>query len=288
MTMATVDPSKWTGRKNDGGPFAFLKREQAPFSIPHEVDVLERPAPLEPTPAAYPKSAPLPQAEVDAMREAALKEYSELAEYVGIMPPDLTLEAFKSFLRDSTITVFSLADVISYMDEKAAKESKDKAGWEWRPLREKDQRKDLAFGRPAEREWTSSRDQSVIKPASDYYRGPHEETRTTGGQWVGSGLGQQIIGTQQERFLARSSASAYDRTIPLHAVRKIAQIEKGFKGDVAFFVCDYALAPAIQYPDPFLMAVVPNPKANIGVGRFIIDFWDEPGFGIEHMVKSDL
>jgi len=40
-----------------------------------------------------------------------------------------------------------------------------------------------------------------------------------------------------------------------------------------------------MYPDPFLMAVVPNPNLARGIGRFVIDFWDEPGFGIEHMLK---
>lgn len=46
-------------------------------------------------------------------------------------------------------------------------------------------------------------------------------------------------------------------------------------------------APAFR-ADPFLMAVVPNAKVREGVGRFIIDFWDEPGFGIDQMLKSDL
>jgi hypothetical protein len=47
-----------------------------------------------------------------------------------------------------------------------------------------------------------------------------------------------------------------------------------------------------QYPpqphlraDPFLMAVIPNDQLGAGVGRFVIDFWDEPGFGIASMLK---
>jgi hypothetical protein len=38
-------------------------------------------------------------------------------------------------------------------------------------------------------------------------------------------------------------------------------------------------------PDPFLMAVIPNPELEHGKGRFVIDVWDEPGFGIGSMVK---
>lgn len=29
------------------------------------------------------------------------------------------------------------------------------------------------------------------------------------------------------------------------------------------------------------MAVVVNDKLSNGTGRFIIDFWDEPGFGLD-------
>lgn len=82
-----------------------------------------------------------------------------------------------------------------------------------------------------------------------------------------------------------SQHRVYDKIIPLHALRKVGAIESEFKkAPVHFFVCDYALAPQIEYPDPFLLAVVPNTKLSTGVGRFVIDFWDEPGFGIEQML----
>ena len=82
-----------------------------------------------------------------------------------------------------------------------------------------------------------------------------------------------------------SSGSPYDKLIPIHALRKVAETEKEYADPVAFFVCDYAPAPHIEHPDPFLMAVVNNARLAQGVGRFIIDFWDEPGFGIEQMMK---
>jgi hypothetical protein len=31
--------------------------------------------------------------------------------------------------------------------------------------------------------------------------------------------------------------------------------------------------------------VIPNASLDRGVGRFVIDFWDEPGFGVALMVK---
>lgn len=248
--------------------------------------VLDRP------PVKRPKSAPLPQSKVDAMQEAQLAEYAELAQTIGIMPPDLGVERFKAYLRCADLPVYSLTDVIGYMDELAKRESKEQAGWEWRPLRQKDNRKDLSFGRMAARQATDRMGGTVIStPASDYYRGQHTEYHSRNVMMSGA-IGwsnNQINGlSQSDRYETAASSNPYDRTIPIHALRKIAKIEKEHKGDVAFFVSDYALAPAIQYPDPFLMAVVANPKANKGVGRFIIDFWDEPGFGLEHQLKTDL
>ena len=49
-------------------------------------------------------------------------------------------------------------------------------------------------------------------------------------------------------------------------------------------VTDYATKPEFK-PDPFLMAVVPGLSDYTNGGRFVIDFWDEPGFGIERMLK---
>lgn len=54
---------------------------------------------------------------------------------------------------------------------------------------------------------------------------------------------------------------------------------------VKFFVCDYAPALHIEHPDPFLMAVIDNARPDHGVGRFVIDFWDEPGGGLEQQLS---
>ncbi len=88
-------------------------------------------------------------------------------------------------------------------------------------------------------------------------------------------------------YFAGAESKVYVRTIPLHALKKMARIEKEFGiGKVGFLVTDYVTEPhVVIQPDPFLMAVVPNVGVAKGVGRFIIDVWDEPGFGISQMMK---
>lgn len=89
-------------------------------------------------------------------------------------------------------------------------------------------------------------------------------------------------------FYNNVQVALYRRAIPLHALRKIALIEKEFAGPIrpVFLVTEYTTeAQVVIRPDPFLMAVIPNELVAQGQGRFIIDVWDEPGFGIERMLK---
>jgi hypothetical protein len=207
--------------------------------------------------------------------DSYLAEYAELAKEVGIMPPDLAVESFKQFLVSHDLPVYSLSEVIEYMDRIAERESKEKAGWEWRPLRKKDnEHLNLQFGTAPQAEDRRYSPPQPLVPGSDYYFGPYERQHQS----------QNDMGAMT-MTVVRGSGRVYNRTIPLHAVRRVALIEREHKGPVAFFVSDYALAPAIKYPDPFLMAVVPNPNVHLGEGRFVIDFWDEPGFGIDKMLK---
>jgi hypothetical protein len=94
-----VESAGWTGMES-----AVLERQHAPI-----------------------KSAKLQPMPTEAKQDDYLAEYAELAKIVGIMPPDLGIEAFKAFLLAKDIPVFSLSEVTKYMDEKAAKESKDQA-----------------------------------------------------------------------------------------------------------------------------------------------------------------
>lgn len=74
----------------------------------------------------------------------------------------------------------------------------------------------------------------------------------------------------------------YDKEIPLHALKKVALIEEHFQDRIKLFVSDYAS----HVPDPFLMAVIVNSNEMLNKGkcRYIIDMWDEPGFGLERQL----
>lgn len=222
---------------------------------------------------------------VHAQHEEQLAEYAALAATLGLEPPHLHIETFKAVLKKLDFPIFALPEVVAYMDEKAEKESKHKAGWEWKPLRAKDHR-EVSFGRACQRPDGNYAPARLGIPASDYYAGLSE---TSSQRWVDNAPTAE---DRQVRMLQTAEAqqierkrTAYNHTIPLHAMRRVAAIEREFTGDVAFFVSDYALLPAVLYPDPFLMAVIPNPNLSRGEGRFVIDFWDEPGFGIEQMLK---
>lgn len=200
-----------------------------------------------------------------------IAEYAEVAEAVGVSPADLKVEEFKTYLRGKEFPVYELSTVVAFMDAKSKAEGQG-WGWNWVPLRDKD-RISAQFGTEATRrersmswgmsggggEWIGSN-----RPASDHYS-PYRDF----------GMGRAV------------EVSAYDKVVPLHALKKVAMIEREFKHSVAFMVSDYAPAPAFK-ADPFLMVVIQNANLNTGEGRFVIDVWDEPGFGIEHMLKSGL
>lgn len=241
-----------------------LRASLAQAPAPRPEPVIEKPT-LPYIPIKYdPVSAPLNGYTPDQIRE-----YSELASLVGVSPADLKVEEFKAYLSTVDFPVYDLVTVIAFMDDKSKAEGMG-WGWNWVPLRQKD-RISASFGQHATRrepmwssiggsqQWTGE-----DRPASDSYRSARH---------IGNGQ--------------MAETAAYDKVVPLHALKKIAKIEKEFKGDVAFMVSDYAPAPAFK-ADPFLMAVVSNSRLNIGEGRFVIDVWDEPGFGIDKMLKSGL
>jgi len=80
----------------------------------------------------------------------------------------------------------------------------------------------------------------------------------------------------------QSGAVCYRHPIPLHALRKAALIDKTFGTAVGLAVTEYQAKPEF-YPDPFLIAYIPHTRGNDG--RFVIDLWDEPGFGLEQRLK---
>lgn len=183
------------------------------------------------------------------------KEYRKTCIEIGLPVPDMyKVEEFKSYLRRADFPVYHLKSVIQYMDlmvKDAQTTSAFKSGWQWFALRSEDNL-NLRFGNESQ----TDRYGRILQAGSDFF----------GGARYGN----------------------YSREVPLHALQKVAKIEKEFgKGKVAFMVTDYAVPRNIE-PDPFLMAVVPNSKVHEGYGRFVIDFWDEPGFGLDLQLKTDL
>lgn len=196
-----------------------------------------------------------------------MAEYVAVAKAVGIAPPALAVEQFKQWLRNSGMTVFELESVVKFMDAKSAAEGTG-WGWMWKSLRGKDSKNIKTFGTAA------SRNSPFRFPLM--YDFERDEV-------VRNNRNSEIVATDY----FDPNTAAYEHDVPLHALKKVAKIEKEFDGDVRFFVSDYAPAPQ-RAPDPFLMALVPNPRVASGIGRFVIDVWDEPGFGIEQMLKSDV
>ena len=220
------------------------------------------------------KEAPAKPSFVVAKRstDVGLQTYAAVAKEVGVEVPQIIVEDFLAILEKKQYPIYNRREVVSYMDAHAATGGKG-FGWEWKPIRHKDKAltKKLTFGKPSEKVWTDEKGEDIddgsslslsvlmfrtnraphrIIPASDYYNG--------------------------------EQSKVYERTLPLHALQRIASIERDYQGPLCFLVSDYATEPHIL-PDPFLMALLPN--VPVDQGTFVIDVWDEPGFGIASMLK---
>ena len=244
-------------------------------SIPFVAEVREEVAVMEPPKAIEPE--PFPDSPVGLRPESKLSEvafarYAEVAQRVGVMVPEMLIERFKLFLIQRDLPMYDLKTVVKYMDAVAKRDNPSGYGWEWKALRASDVEFNLQFGTPSSSGQEDSmwfrvqmRDQPPPEKrlSSDFFRSR-----------VSWGGGHSM------------PAQPYDKVVPLHALERVALIEREFGlGKIAFVVSDYTTDPHIRpNPDPFLMAVIPNRLVHEGAGRFVIDVWDEPGFGIEQMV----
>lgn len=200
---------------------------------------------------------------LETYEDEKLRSYHELSKQLRVVNQDLQVAVFESYLRREEFTVFHLPTVVEYMDARS-KADGARWGWEWKALRDDDVFPGW-FGTSASRGETAwDEDNGRERAASDHYSSPNPGFKRLGG-----------------------STGTYGKSIPGHALEKIAKIEAEFEYPVKFLVSDYAPAPAFR-EDPFLMAVIPNPRLGAGVGRYVIDVWDEPGFGIDKMVRSGL
>ncbi len=252
----------------------IMVRETAPEPF------VPRPPDARRNPAAPPKLTP--SIDCNVMDENAIAEYIAVAEEVGIDPQDMEVERFRVFLAKHDIPTFNLKEVVSYMDELVKKDNPTGFGWHWCPVRDRDAaRRQMTWGRPStdRRRWDGRMmgNEEPITPASDFYESNQFRRLRE----------MQQRGFQEPADYRIEPSPAYTRTIPLHALKKIALIEREFgAGRAVFLVTDYTTQPHIVVnPDPFLMAVIPNSAVAHGKGRFVIDVWDEPGFGISRMVR---
>lgn len=239
--------------------------------------------------AALLERRPKPEPAEAVIDRDTVQTYRDLAAEVGVVNPEIVIDDLKYFFNDHDLPVFALPAVVSYMDDLTAVDNPSKMGWEWRPVRERDHL-EHKFGRPAIED-RSAQDRAM----AEFWMAQFRETESRG-YFSGAGrprppmpkieILQRAI-TPASDYHAGADAKIYDRAIPVHALKKIATIEKQFgAGRVAFMITDYVTQPHIVIqPDPFLVAVVPNKDVGKGVGRFVIDVWDEPGFGIAQMLK---
>jgi hypothetical protein len=248
------------------------------LDVADETDVLLAPRRMSVAPKGL-----VPQREIPGLSEAAIAEYETVAGEIGLNNQDILVEKFRLFLAKHDLPTFKLSEVVTYMDKAAARDNPNGFGWHWCPVREKDGLVPMSFGLSSREEryggggGSGGTAQMELRKiiASDFYESH---------QW-------QLMRSQMRNGMISSGGNpmptqAYTRTMPLHAMKKIALIERNFTDSIVFLVSDYATAPhAISGPDPFLMAVIPNSAVGHGKGRFVIDVWDEPGFGIEQMIK---
>lgn len=288
--MAIFKSTSWTGREEIGAAVIECPPVQRLETAPKKLT---------------------PRVDHSVLREDVIAEYRQVARQVGISEQDMLVEEFRLFLSKHDIPSFNLQEVVSYMDDIAAKDNPIGYGWHWCPVRPKDAEAPMTFGRPSQHGNDHHRNSNTKTPGSDFYESHrfqswHREGRSGwhGGSVQSSSNSNTVHVESNVRVMQaahdemfrvpptprdwrKEPSPAYTRTLPLHALKKIALIEKHFTaGKPVFLVTDYTVAPhIIVNPDPFLMAVIPNSAVAHGKGRFIIDIWDEPGFGLERMLK---
>lgn len=195
-------------------------------------------------------------------REVPNEEYQSLAkkvDYVFVKPSDMLIE-FKLFLEKSNWPIYNLDAVLPYMTRIAHRDNPKDDGWGWIPLRPSDH--------------------------------SHYANFAGSGKATVRGLTGKVLDRAFDWL--NTEATRYTRPIPLHALKKIDALDNaGFTGNNRLFnvvVSDYTVEYDVV--DPFLM-VYYNKNAIGGADegkiphahRFVIDFWDEPSFGLAEQLK---
>ncbi len=191
-----------------------------------------------------------------------LEEYRSSCGRATYSSPAFLAEELRAFLHAADMPIFNHMEVRAYMDQESARDAKKRLrpdfGWLWRPLRRADAVMSMEFGDGNPSKWHNG----------EIWKEPHVS------DWY---LSSPLNRPQP-----------YHLAVPQHAIQKVHKIESELGSSrIAFLVSDYFTPKdrsRIVEPDPFLMAVIPGCAHESGLGRFIIDIWNEPGFGIEQML----
>lgn len=178
-------------------------------------------------------------------------EYEHMCAHMGVQIEALQNNKFLQFMSQLDLPVYDHATVVKYMDRIAARDGNG-LGWLWRPLRDEDRslcwHNNIRFGTPPKRK-------PIFKqPSSDWF--------------------------QHDKQIRQ-----YNKPVPLRVLKR-AQTLLQYPGTTILFVSDYTIPEDKKtrvLPDPFLMVYL---LGLGGKGRFIVDFWDEPGFGLEEMLAG--
>lgn len=176
-------------------------------------------------------------------------EYDTLARELTLELPQLRTNRFLEYMAKHDLPIYDLPTVVDYMDRIAKRDGNGK-GWLWRPMGREDANAafmgDVDFGRRA----------SGRKGSSDF-------------------------------FFHMNYINTYAHPIPMRVLQRAKLIKNYSHGTTRpiLFISDYTTKLDLQKrplpPDPFLMAYLPETK-----DRYVVDFWDEPGFGIKEMLAG--
>ncbi len=175
-----------------------------------------------------------------------MEEYLEVAKRLNVRVAGIAGQQFLNFMRLVDLPIYHLPTVAKYMDRISARDGFGH-GWVWKPLRIKDH--EAIFG--------SARD--ILLSTSMF-------------------LSSRDIRDVRSDSI-RSQHTVYDKPVPLRVLKRLERIEKESPVKVSFLVSDYATRDDIA-PDPFLLAYLNTAE------RYVVDFWDEPGFGLNQMIAG--
>lgn len=189
------------------------------------------------------------------------EDYINLARKLRVTVPtvDTSVEKLNNFLYNNNWPVYSLDAVIPYMTKISDRDNPMRSGWGWTALRREDNKYTTVF--------------NGSRQALKTGRGRHYRKAI---DWL-------------------NSSRVYQLAVPLHALQKVDILtQAGFTPDKGYHyvVSDLNVeAQVVPKPDPFLMVYVGVKEGEDGwthvprANRFVIDFWDEPGFGIAEQLK---